>query len=72
MPDRLKRQRFIFLSVLLTVVFVYPLISIANKPVRIAGIPLLFIYFLVAWIISIILLYRAAEKKTHPHTRNHE
>jgi hypothetical protein len=72
MPDRLKRQRFISLAVLLLLIFIYPLISIANKPVRPGGIPLLFIYFFIAWIISIILLYRTAEKKNHPHSRNHE
>ena len=35
--------------------FTYPVISIANKRVMVAGIPLLFLYVLLVWIIAIIV-----------------
>lgn len=66
MPDRIKRQRFIFLSLLLLALFVFPLISLADKPVRIGGIPLLFVYFFTVWLLAIGLLYRYAEKNNQP------
>lgn len=70
MPDRIKRQRFVFLSLLLLLLFTFPMITVANKPVKIGGIPLLFIYFFMVWIAGIILLYRYAERKNHsgPHS----
>lgn len=63
MPDRLKRQRFVFLAILLTALFSYPLISIADKPITFRGIPASFIYIFGAWIFGIILLYRNAERR---------
>lgn len=66
MPDRIKRQKFIFLSLLLLVVFLFPLVRVANKPVRVAGIPALYLYFFITWLISILLLYRTAESRSNP------
>ena len=63
MPDRIKKQRFTFLAMLMMVIFCYPLISLANKSKTVAGVPLLFVYIAVAWVVSIILLYRSAEHK---------
>lgn len=63
MPDRLKRQRFVFLAVLLTALFSYPLLSLADKPIRVKGIPLTYLYIFVVWIFGILLLYRNAEKR---------
>ena len=65
MPDRIKRQRFASLSVILLLVFVYPLISIANKKTTIAGIPLLFLYLFGVWLCAIGLLWITAERKGH-------
>ncbi len=50
-------------SVLLLVLFTFPFISVANKPVLFAGIPVLFLYILIVWIITIIVLYRITEGK---------
>lgn len=63
MPDRIKRQRFASLSVILLLVFVYPLISIADKKTTIAGIPLLFLYLFGVWLAAIWLLWITAERK---------
>ncbi len=63
MPDRIKKQQFAFLALLMIVLFSYPLLSVANKIKTIAGVPLLYMYIAVTWIISICLLYYTAEKR---------
>ncbi len=65
MPDRIKRQRFASISVILLLVFVYPLISIADKAAVIAGIPVLFLYLFLAWLGAIVLLWITAERKSN-------
>jgi hypothetical protein len=63
MPDRIKRQQFATISVILLLVFVFPLISIANKASMIAGIPVLFLYLFGVWLGAIGLLWFTAERK---------
>jgi uncharacterized membrane protein (DUF485 family) len=63
MQSKLKQQKLTLFSVLLLTLFTYPFISIANKAAVVAGIPVLFLYILVVWIIAIIVLYRIAERK---------
>ena len=63
MQSKLKQQKLTLFSVLLLVLFTYPLISIANRAALDFGIPVLFLYILIVWIIAIIVLYRIAERK---------
>ena len=63
MPDRVKKQKFAFLAILMLAVFSYPLISIANSVKLIGGIPVLYVYIFISWLISIVLLFRTSEKK---------
>ena len=63
MQSKLKQQKLTLFSVLLLVLFTYPLISIANRAALAFGIPVLFLYILIVWIIAIIVLYRIAERK---------
>jgi glucan phosphoethanolaminetransferase (alkaline phosphatase superfamily) len=63
MPDKNRKLRSVFLALLILAGFSYPFLSIADKPLRIAGVPLLFVYVFAGWLLAIILLYRAAEKK---------
>lgn len=63
MPDRIKRQQFATISVILLLVFVFPLISIANKTAMVAGIPLLFLYLFGLWLGAIGQLLFTAERK---------
>jgi hypothetical protein len=63
MPDKNKKLRSVFLALLILAAFSYPFISIADKPSRIGGIPALFVYVFAAWLLSVLLLYRSAEKK---------
>ena len=48
---------------ILLLVFVFPLISIANKASMIAGIPVLFLYLFGVWLGAIGLLWFTAERK---------
>jgi len=57
MQTRNKRQKLILLSILLLLIFSYPLISIANRPLMVARFPLLYLYIFGAWFITIILLF---------------
>jgi hypothetical protein len=61
MQSKLKRQKLVAASILLFVAFTYPIVSIANQATLIAGIPILFLYILIVWIIAIIILYRLAD-----------
>lgn len=63
MQSKLKQQKLTLFSVLLLVLFTYPVVSLANRSALIAGIPVLFLYIFIVWIIAIIILYRIAERK---------
>jgi TRAP-type C4-dicarboxylate transport system permease small subunit len=63
MQSKLKQQKLTLLSVLLLILFSYPIISIANKHTLIAGFPILYIYIFVVWILAIALLYLITEGK---------
>jgi membrane protein YdbS with pleckstrin-like domain len=63
MQSKLKQQKLTLFSVLLLVLFTYPVVSIANRSALAAGIPVLFLYIFIVWIIAIIVLYRIAERK---------
>jgi 4-hydroxybenzoate polyprenyltransferase len=63
MQSKLKRQKLILVSILLMIAFTYPIISIANRSHLVAGIPVLFLYIFIVWIIAIIVLYRLADAK---------
>jgi membrane protein CcdC involved in cytochrome C biogenesis len=63
MPDKVRKQRFIFLAILLLALFSYPLISLADRNRLTGSFPVLFVYIFLVWGVSIILLYRNAEKR---------
>lgn len=63
MQSKLKQQKLTLLSVLLLVLFTFPFISVANRSAMFSGIPVLFLYILIVWIITIVVLYRIAEGK---------
>jgi hypothetical protein len=63
MQSKLKQQKLTLFSVLLLALFTYPLVSVANKAALIFGIPVLFLYIFIVWILAIIVLYHIAERK---------
>jgi uncharacterized sodium:solute symporter family permease YidK len=64
MQNNFKRQKLILFSILLMLLFTYPIISLANRAATISGIPVLFLYILIVWIIAILILYRIADSKS--------
>lgn len=53
---------FVFISGILLLFFNFPFIEIANKRLTYQGIPVLYVYISVVWIISIFLLYYLSKK----------
>jgi len=64
MQNKLTKQKLTLFSILLLLLFTYPVISIVNKVLFVAGIPVLFLYIFIVWIIAIVILYRLADRKT--------
>lgn len=60
MPAQSKNIKFVLVAILMLLLFNYPLLSTANKPIRIAGLPLLYIYIGIVWLLAITILYFTA------------
>lgn len=57
-PDLLQTREAWLLCFLLGVVMLnYPFLHIFNKPIMVLGFPLLFLYFLVGWPFSILVIF---------------
>jgi hypothetical protein len=63
-----KTQKNGILSILLLILFCYPIFSIFNKPKLLHHIPVLYIYIGMVWIIALVFLAISAEVK--PIKRN--
>lgn len=63
MHNKLKRQNLTMFSILLLVLFTYPFIALADKPLLVNGIPLLYLYIIIVWVITIMILYRLTASK---------
>ena len=63
---RLKlKDTWVICFVLGFIMMNYPFISIFNKPTRPFGIPLLFLYLLLGWIFSIVIVYLFSRAERH-------
>jgi hypothetical protein len=62
MQNKTNNQKLIFLGILMLILLSYPFISVANKAQLLFGIPMLYLYIFIVWIIIIIILYRIVEK----------
>ncbi len=51
------RESWLIFFILGIIMMTFPFLHIFNKPVLLFGIPLLFLYFTVGWIVSIIVIY---------------
>jgi Ca2+/Na+ antiporter len=63
MQNKRNNQKLIFLAILLLVLLSYPFISLTNKAQLLFGIPMLYLYIFIVWIIIIIISYRIVERK---------
>jgi hypothetical protein len=59
-----KNAHFILLSILLFILFTFPFITIFDKKKLVAGIPVLYLYVFVLWMIAIIVFYKMVLNKT--------
>jgi len=49
--------RFVLIALLILLLFSYPMLSSANKPLMVAGVPLLYLYIGLVWLLAIVALY---------------
>ncbi|PLX94457.1 MAG: hypothetical protein C0621_05415 [Desulfuromonas sp.] len=61
------REAWVLCFILGVVMLNYPFLQIFNKPTLIFGIPLLVLYFLVGWPISILVIYLFSRFLATPH-----
>ena len=51
------RESWVIFFILGVIMLNYPFIQIFNKPLRVAGIPMLYLYFIGGWAVSIFVIY---------------
>lgn len=56
-PDQ-HRTNWLFLTLLFSVFFSYPLLQVFNRTTLIFGVPLLILYLLLGWLLFIWIIYR--------------
>ncbi len=54
-PEQRRGQRLLFLAVLFAVLLNFPLLGAFSHDARLAGIPVLYLYVLVAWVALVAL-----------------
>jgi len=64
MEDRLPSVKLIFFSLLMMLAFSFPFLSIANKATTLLGIPVLFLYLFMLWVLSVFFLWRLFSSKS--------
>ncbi|OYU97337.1 MAG: hypothetical protein CFE21_03325 [Bacteroidetes bacterium B1(2017)] len=62
MKSRNYRSKLVFLTVLFVVLVNYPVLSVFSRPILIGGIPLLFLYLFVVWVLFLFLVFRLVNK----------
>ncbi|NBB29021.1 hypothetical protein [Cellulophaga sp. BC115SP] len=74
MKESLKEQRLFIISCLFLLLYNFPIISIFNLDTQIAGIPSLFLYVFVLWLILIIVIYLNVRElnKNQDHSNHDE
>ncbi|GAA4456723.1 hypothetical protein GCM10023189_26400 [Nibrella saemangeumensis] len=61
----MKKMRLLAVSLLFLMLLNDPLLSIANRAMLVAGIPLLYLYVTVAWLVLIILIAFIVHQNRH-------
>ena len=59
----MKEQKLIFISILFLILFNFPILSIFNMGGNVNGIPTLYMYVFVVWILFIIVIFRVLRKE---------
>lgn len=58
-----RKQKNVMLSILLMLLFSYPIITIFNKINFVYHIPVLYLYIAIVWLFALVLLFISAEVK---------
>jgi predicted permease len=59
-----KDQKLLIISCLFLVLFTFPVLSIFNSESSIKGIPVLYLYIFIVWILFIIIIFRVIKKES--------
>jgi hypothetical protein len=70
MKEKLKEQRLLFLSILFMMLFSFPFAKMMNGTTIIFGIPQLYFYIFVLWLILIFLTWLIADSRLFKNKRN--
>ncbi|WP_435355663.1 hypothetical protein [Emticicia sp. SJ17W-69] len=68
----MKQQRLIAITIFLTCLFNFPILSLFNKANFILGIPIIYVYVFTVWLVGIIVVAVIAESKNVEDTTEHE
>ncbi|WP_439881562.1 hypothetical protein ACSX1A_00085 [Pontibacter sp. MBLB2868] len=63
MRDRVKGRRLFFISILFLVLLSFPVLSIFNQGGTVAGVPVLYLYLMVMWLLCIVAIGLFVERK---------
>lgn len=68
----MKQQRLIAITIFLTCLFNFPILSLFNKANFVFGIPIIYVYVFTVWLVGIIVVAVIAESKNVEDTTEHE
>jgi hypothetical protein len=63
MKEKLKEQRLLFLSMLFMMLFSFPFAKLMNGPFTILGVPQLYFYIFILWLLLIFLIWLIADSR---------
>jgi hypothetical protein len=66
----MKDQKLFMLSLLALLLFNFPILSIFNIQENINGMPLLFLYIFLVWLLLIVLIFRVVQKGSKEISRD--
>ncbi|MFZ4056803.1 MAG: hypothetical protein ACOYKE_01635 [Ferruginibacter sp.] len=74
MPDKLNQQKLNGIGLLLMLLFSFPFLSLVNKKILVAGIPLLYLYIMLVWLLGIVGIFLVVDfrPKRKKRTETHE
>ena len=64
------KELWVLFFILGIVMMNYPFLHIFNKPIQLEGIPLLFLYYHIGWLVSILVIYLFTKANGTPDDKN--
>jgi hypothetical protein len=66
------RESWIIFFILGIIMMTFPFLHIFNKPILVFGVPLLFLYLMTGWLVSIIVIYLFMIASRHENKSTNE